>query len=194
MIKNGYSKLIKQFSQNSKSIHLNDFGSPDTDTYTNPSNLFWMDWIEEKYNQTEFDDGKYVFSCLTRVMKDTVDGEKEVIIPSKKIRKLLSISELDNNYYLNINSDIVGFDHEINTERFSYGDHQSIILIDKAVLFNELNNNNMKLFWRANHFIKKNPLNDNIKKIEHNQKVIKYIIWLDDRNKLKSIKYFEKKF
>lgn len=189
-----FDLLVKQFSQNSKSIHLNDFGSPDTDTYTNPSNLFWMDWIEEKYNQTEFDDGKYVFSCLTRVMKDTVDGEKEVIIPSKKIRKLLSISELDNNNYLNINSDIVGFDHEINTERFSYGDHQSIILIDKAVLFNELNNNNMKLFWRANHFIKKNPLNDNIKKIEHNQKVIKYIIWLDDRNKLKSIKYFEKKF
>jgi len=189
-----FDLLVKQFSQNSKSIHLNDFGSPDTDTYNSPSNLFWMDWIGENYNQTEFDEDKYIFTCLTRVMKDTVDGEKEIIIPSKKIRKLLGISESENNKYLNINSDIVGFDHEINTERFSYGDHQSIILIDKNILLNELNNNRMKLCWIATHFIKKNPLNNNIKEIEHNQKVRKYIIWLDDKNELKSRRYFEGKF
>ncbi len=189
-----FDLFLKQFCKDSNSIRLSDFGRPDTNTYTNPSNLFWMDWIEEKYNQTEFDDGKYVFSCLTRVMKDNVDGEKEVIIPSKKIRKLLSLSELDNNNYLNINSDIVGFDHEINTERFSYGDSQSIILIDKNILLNELNNNRMKLFWIANHFIKKNPSNKNIEEIEHYQKVRKYIIWIDDQNQLKSVKYFEGKF
>ncbi|ALU28148.1 NACHT domain-containing protein [Myroides odoratimimus] len=189
-----FDLFLKQISQNSKSIHLNDFGSPDTDTYTNPSNLFWMDWIDENYNQTEFDENKYVFTCLTKVMKDTVDGEKEVIIPSKKIRKLLSISESDNNSYLTINSDVIGFSHEIKTERFSYGDHQSIILIDKNILLNELNNNSMKLFWMATHFIKKNPLNKKIKEIEHNQKVRKYIIWLDDKHQLKSVKYFEGKF
>lgn len=189
-----FDLFIKQISQDSKSIHLNDFGSPDTDTYTNPSNLFWMDWIDENYNQTEFDEDKYVFTCLTRVMKDTVDGEKEVIIPSKKTRKLLSISELDNNTYLTINSEIIGFSHEIKTERFSYGDHQSMILIDKNILLKELNNINMNLFWMVTHFIKKNPLNKKIKEIEHNQKIRKYIIWLDDKNQLKSVKYFEERF
>lgn len=127
-------------------------------------------------------------------MKDTVDGEKEVIIPSKKTRKLLSISELDNNTYLTINSEIIGFSHEIKTERFSYGDHQSMILIDKNILLKELNNINMNLFWMATHFIKKNPLNKKIKEIDHNQKIRKYIIWLDYKNQLKSVKYFEEKF
>ncbi|WP_291047621.1 NACHT domain-containing protein [Empedobacter sp. UBA1574] len=186
-----FDLLLKQFSQNSKSIHLNDFGSPDTDTYTSPSNLFWMDWVGENYNQTEFDEDIYIYNCLTKVMKDTVDGEKEVIIPSKKVRKLLSLSELDNNNYLTINSDVIGFSHEIKTERYSYGDHQSMILIDKNILLHELNKNSMKLFWVATHFIKKNPSNKEIEEIEYNQKIRNYVIWLDEMNELQSIKYFE---
>ncbi|MGV0927575.1 NACHT domain-containing protein [Empedobacter sp. ULE_I145] len=186
-----FDLLLKQFSQNSKSIHLNDFGSPDTDTYTSPSNLFWMDWVGENYNETEFDEDIYIYNCLTKVMKDTVDGEKEVIIPSKKVRKLLSLSELDNNNYLTINSDVIGFSHEIKTERYSYGDHQSMILIDKNILLHELNKNSMKLFWVATHFIKKNPSNKEIEEIEYNQKIRNYVIWLDEMNELQSIKYFE---
>lgn len=189
-----FDLFVKQISQSSKYIPLTDFASTDTNTYTNPSNLFWMDWINEKYNHTEFDEGKYVFTCLTKVMKDTVDGEKEVIVPSKKIRKLLSISELDNNNYLNLNSDIIGFSHEIKTERFSYGDYQSMILIDKNILLKELKNNGMKLFWMATHFVKKNPLNKKIKEIEHSQKVRNYITWLDDKNQLRSVQYFEGKY
>lgn len=78
-----------------------------------------MNWIDENYNQTEFDQDKYVFTCLIKVIKDSVDKEKDIIIPSKKIRKIPSVAELDNNNYLTINSDIIGFSHKINTERFS---------------------------------------------------------------------------
>ena len=52
----------------------------------------------------------------------------------------------------------------------------------------------MNLFWMVTHFIKKNPLNKKIKEIDHNQKIRKYIIWLDDKNQLKSVKYFEERF
>ncbi|REC45186.1 NACHT domain-containing protein [Chryseobacterium sp. 5_R23647] len=189
-----FDLFLTKFSKDSNSIRLSNFGRPDTDTYSNPSNLFWMDWIDENYNQTEFDEDKHIFTCLTRVMRDTVDGEKEAIIPSKKIRKLLDITELDNRSYINVNSDEVGFYHEINTERFSYGDSQSIVLIDKNILLNKLNKNGMKLFWIATHFIKKNPLNKKIEEVKHKQKIRKYIVWLDDKNQLKSVKYFEGKF
>lgn len=186
--------FISQFPQISKHIHLNDFGSPDTDTYSNPSNLFWMDWIGENYNQTEFDENKHIFTCLTKLTTETHDGESEIIIPSKKLRKLLNISELDCNNYLTRNSDIIGFSHKVKTERFSYGDSQYMILIDKEQLLYQLEKTNMKLFWLVTHFIKKNTLNKTINDIEHKQKIRKYIVWFDDNNQLKSRKYFEGKY
>lgn len=186
-----FELFVEQFPQNSKHIYLNDFGNPDTGTYSNPSNLFWMDWIGENYNQTEFDENKYIYTCLTKLTTETHDGESEVIIPSQKLRKLLNISELDYNNYLTINSDIVGFMHKVKTERFNYGDSQYMILIDKEQLIGQLKKTNMQLFWMVTYFIKKNPLNKTINDIEHKQKVRKYIVWLDDNNQVKSIKYFE---
>lgn len=185
-----FDLFAKQISIDSKSIILSDFGRPNTDTYATPANLFWMDWIGEKHDQTEFDEGKFVFTCLTRVMKDTIEGEKEVIIPAKKIRNLLNISELDNNQYVTINSDIIGFDHEVNTGRFSRGDYQSIILITRDILQKTLSENGLKIFWMANHFIKKNPINKSIEEIKYCQKVRKYIVWLDE-DELKSVNYYE---
>lgn len=189
-----FKHLLNLLVRDSKSIYTNDFGSPDTDTYTNPSNLFWMDWIDENYNITEFDENKYIFNCLTRVMKDNTDGEEEVIIPSKKIRKLLKISELDNNIYFDTNNDEIGFKHQVKTKEYSYGDSQEIILLKKDVLLKELKDNKLKMFWLATYFIRKNPLNDAIKEIKHIQKFRKYILWFDDKNELQTLKYFDKKF
>ena len=62
------------------------------------------------------------------------------------------------------------------------------------ILLNVLKTNKLKLFWLASHFIKKNPLNDEIKKINHIQKFRKYIIWLDDKNELQSLKYSDNTF
>ncbi|MDD7885055.1 hypothetical protein [Flavivirga sp. 57AJ16] len=189
-----FKYFSKQLNKNLKSIYISHFASPDTDTYTNTSNLFWMNWIGENNNVTEFAESKFAFNCLTRTMRNSVDGEEEIIIPSKKIRQILKITELDNNTYFDIDNNQIGFKHQINTERYSYGDSQEIILLKKDVLFKELKNKKMKLFWLATHFIKKNPLNDNIREVIHNQKTRKYILWFDDQNELQNLKYFEEKF
>lgn len=189
-----FEHFLSELKEDSKSISISYFAYPNTDTYTNPSNLFWMNWIDENNNSYEFFENKFVYNCLTRVMSNNVNGEEEIKIPSKKTRELLKITELDNNNYLNIDGNNVGFKHQINTQRFSYGDTQELILLNKEQLLNALKTNKLKLFWLASHFIKKNPLNDDIKKINYIQKFRKYIIWLNDENELQSLKYSDNTF
>lgn len=194
ILEDDFKHLFQQLIKDPKSISISYFAYPDTDTYTNPSNLFWMNWINETNNTFEFQENKFVYNCLARVMSNNVDGEEEIKIPSKKTRELLKITELDNNTYLNIDENSIGFKHQINTQQFSYGDTQELILLNKENLLNALKNNKLKLFWLASHFIKKNPLNDEIKKINHIQKFRKYIIWLNDKNELQSLKYSDNTF
>lgn len=194
ILEDDFKHFFRQIIKDSKSISISYFAYPNTDTYTNPSNLFWMNWIDETNNTFEFIENKFIYNCLTRVMSNNVDGEEEIKIPSKKIRELLKITELDSNTYLNIDGNNIGFKHQINTQQFSYGDTQELILLNKENLLNTLKTNKLKLFWLASHFIKKNPLNDEIKKINHIQKFRKYIIWLDDKNELQSLKYSDNIF
>jgi hypothetical protein len=189
-----FEHFLTELKKDSKSISISNFAYPNTDTYTNPANLFWMDWIGENNNSFEFIENKFVYNCLTSVMSNNVDGEQEIKIPSKKIRELLKITELDNNNYLNFDSNSIGFKHQINTKQFSYGDTQELILLNKEQLLNALKGNNFKLFWLVSHFIKKNPLNDEIKKIKHKQKFRRYIIWFDDKNELQYLKYSDNTF
>lgn len=191
---NDFNHFLKELKKDSRAISLSHYGYPDTDTYTNPSNLFWMDWIGENNSTIEYDENKFVFNTLTRVMTNNVDGEEEIIIPSKKIRKLLEISELDGNSYLSNENTEIGFKHQVDNKQFSYGNTQEIVLLNKNNLQEVLLKNKLKLFWLGSHFIKKNPLNDEIKNIEHIQKFRKYIIWLDNNNKLQSLKYFDNTF
>lgn len=194
IVEKDFKHFLNLLKKDSNSIHINDFGSPDTDTYTNASNLFWMDWIDENYNISEFSEKKFVFNCLTKVIRNNTDGEEEIIIPSKKIRKLLEVSELENNTYFDNNDNEIGFKHQVKTKKYSYGDSQEIILLKKDILLKKLKNNNLKMFWLATYFIRKNLLNDEIKEINHNQKFRKYILWLDGKNQLQSLKYYDKKF
>lgn len=194
ILEDDFKHFFNQLIKDPKSISISHFAYPSTDTYTNPSNLFWMNWIDETNNTFEFFENKFVYNCLTRVMSNNVDGEEEIKIPSKKIRELLKISELDDDTYLNIDGSNIGFKHQINTKQFSYGDTQELILLNKENLLNTLKSNKLNLFWLASHFIKKNPLNDEIKKINHIQKFRRYIIWLDDKNELQSLKYSDNTF
>ncbi|MDD5151193.1 MAG: hypothetical protein PHC28_12085 [Flavobacterium sp.] len=194
ILEDDFEHFLNELKEDSKSISISHFAYPNTDTYTNPSNLFWMNWIDENNNSYEFFENKFVYNCLTRVMSNNVDGEEEIKIPSKKTRELLKITELDNNTYLNSDGNDIGFKHQINTQQFSYGDTQELILLNKEILLNALKINKLKLFWLGSHFIKKNPLNDEIKKINHIQKFRKYIIWLDDKNELQSLKYSDNTF
>lgn len=194
ILENDFKHFFNKIIKDPKSISISHFAHPSTDTYTNPSNLFWMNWIDETNNKFEFYENKLIYNCLARVMTNNVDGEKEIIIPSKKIRELLEISELDNKKYLNADNEIIGFNHEVNTKQFSYGDRQELVVLNKRKLFDTLKSNNLKLFWLTSYFIKKNPLNDEIKKVKHIQKFRRYIIWLDDNYELQSLKYFDNTF
>lgn len=190
---NDFNHFFKELKKDSRAISVSHYGYPDTDTYTNPSNLFWMDWIGENNNTIEYDEDKFVFTTLTRVMINNVEGEEEIIIPSKKIRKLLEISDLDGNSYLSTENTEIGFKHQVNTKQFSYGDAQQIVLLNKSNLQKVLLKNRLKLFWLGSHFIKKNPLNDEIKSLHYIENFRQYIIWFDEEDKLKSYKYFNKK-
>jgi hypothetical protein len=153
ILEDDFKHLFKQLIKDPKSISISYFAYPDTDTYTNPSNLFWMNWINETNNTFEFQENKFVYNCLARVMSNNVDGEEEIKIPSKKTRELLKIIELDNNTYLNSDGNNVGFKRQTNTQQFSYGDTQQLILLNKEQLLNALKSNKLKLFWLASHFI-----------------------------------------
>src|SRR5690606_9412266 len=85
ILENDFKYFFNKIIKDSKSISISHFASPSTDTYTNPSNLFWMNWIDETNNKFEFYENKFIYNCLARVMTNNVDGEKEIIIPSKKI-------------------------------------------------------------------------------------------------------------
>jgi hypothetical protein len=73
--------------------------SPDTTTYTNPSDIVWMDWIEE-YSDAETGylgrDESKLFYTITKLTQGTVDGEKHYKIPSKLIRRLLNVQSFSN--------------------------------------------------------------------------------------------------
>ncbi|WP_394775515.1 hypothetical protein [Flavobacterium sp.] len=126
-------------------------------------------------------------------MKNNVDGEEEIIIPSKKIRKLLEISELDGKSYFSIENNEIGFEHKINNKALSYGDTQNIVLLDKELLTKVLKKNKLKIFWLASHFIKKNPLNKKIESLKYIDKIRKYIVWEDEESEFKKCKYSERK-
>lgn len=119
--------------------------------------------------------------------------KKKLLYHQKKIRKLLEISDLDGNSYLSTENTEIGFKHQVNTKQFSYGDAQQIVLLNKSNLQKVLLKNRLKLFWLGSHFIKKNPLNDEIKSLHYIENFRQYIIWFDEEDKLKSYKYFNKK-
>ena len=166
---------------------INDlYGYPKTDIYSNPSDIVWMNWIDEIENRHDFYDHegnkKALDYSVIRTIKATLDGEKETLIPSKKIRSLVDIIEFRNNQFRNKNDDVIGFIHNKKDKR----DYQDILLIDEARLKKALDAENLQIIWFADYFKQRNPLKEELDKDFHIRRSRRYMLWYAG-NKLNSI-------
>ncbi|MFV8324681.1 NACHT domain-containing protein [Flavobacterium sp. ZS1P14] len=191
-----FEELKKFVSLNSKKSHilngaLDFYSYPKTDTYSNPSDIIWMDWIGEDENEIFFDGEKVFYPSLTRVTKVNVDGEKQLYIPSKILRKNLDITELEGDRLINSKNKTVGIFHNVDSDNFQEG--QDLIILNKSLLETNLKKNGLKSFWFGSFFIKKNPHNEDINEIEYTQRYRKYLLWEENGN-IKNIEFWNGKF
>lgn len=174
-VNNSISDPRKQIScaDNLKDLHAR----PDTDIYSNPSNLMWMDWIEETECDQEFifanDYQCQILSCVTSVTSETVDGEEYNEIPSKEVRKRLGITNFIGQKFLNTEGRTVGFLHKKRDERYN---SQEILVVEKETLFETLERDNLELVWFIEYFQRTNNSNPRANQTAFTQKTRKYFI------------------
>ncbi|WP_209403806.1 hypothetical protein [Pseudozobellia sp. WGM2] len=163
----------------------------DTDVYANPTDIVWMDWIEERENEIFISEDVSFSFTRTSVTKNDTQGEKEVYIPSKKIRTLLGISDYKNNKFLNPNDTVVGEISEVSEGSFE--DRQELLVVKWDMLQKALEDEGLQLCWFAQFFSRKNPFNKNLDKDFHAQRVKKYFIWKESKE-FRSHKFWDETF
>ncbi len=177
-------KLLKdKIKSNADSLyfirHLDNLEAyPDTTTYSNPSDIVWMDWIEELNKLESFDDSEVehqILYTLTRITQDTVNGEKYYQIPSKIVRQLLGIKSFKEPLFQNEEDETVAFIHDVSEG--SYEDSQKILLINSNTFFDQINAKDLQVFWWVEVLKKKNPLYEPGNEYPYSQKTFKYLVW-----------------
>ncbi len=174
--------------------HLDAFrASPATDTYSNPTDIAWMTWIEEDgateifYDDTT-DEDKYLHHTLTRVVQNGVDGEKYWTLPSKEVRSLIGCYDFVNGDLKDANGNVRAFVHTASDG--NHDDNQEIVLIDDEAL-QTLRTAGYEVVWFFEHFKEKNPLDKGQDKDFHVQKVRKYLVWPDKNKKWDMYKFWD---
>lgn len=174
--------------------HLDGFhSSPQTDTYSNPTDIAWMSWIEEDGTEEEFFDEvsnqeKYIRYALTQVVQTGVKGEVYWVLPSKEFRTLIGCYDFQNGELKDANGTTLAFIHK--TSDGSHDDRQELVLVDDDAL-KKVRNAGYEIVWFFEHFKEKNPLNKTLDKILHSQKVRKYFVWTDDTKKFHLHKFWD---
>lgn len=201
MIKESEFDSLKKLFEDKKDQYLFELGdsdriagSPDTSTYSNPSDIVWMDWIKETSDGcTIHSKGTdiSVWYTITQLTQGTIDGEKYYRIPSKRIRKMVGIASFSDPQFLDQNDHIVSFTHKMSDG--TYRDNQEILLIDESELQAKLKEQKLQLFWVVEIFKRKNPLNKNLEAYSHDQKTRKYLVWKKD-DQFYSLKYWDEYF
>jgi hypothetical protein len=201
IIKQSEFGSLKKLFEEKKDRYLFELGdsdsisaSPDTSTYSNPSDIVWMDWIKEHSNGCTIHSRGTdisVFYTITHLTQATIDGEKYYRIPSKLVRKMTGIRSFSDPQFFDQNEQVISFTHKMSDG--TYRDTQEILLIDEPVLQEKLNDQQLQLFWIVEIFKRKNPLNKNLEGYDHHQKTRKYLVWKKD-NQFYSLKYWDEYF
>ncbi|WP_312139352.1 hypothetical protein [Sphingobacterium sp.] len=194
----GLLDIVKDHPRRSSFVESIDrmVSSPDTDTYSNPSDVVWMKWIGE-YGATEEyylppdGDEKEMQYAVTSVTKNTVEGgEDEIYIPSKTVRDMLGISEMVNDLFLDDDGKIMAINHILSRPNY---DRQEMTIVPKEEFLAKLEEQGKEMVWFVDVFRSKNALNESIKSDEHPMKTRKYMVWIED-GVLHSEKFWDARF
>lgn len=166
---------------------------PDTHTYSNPSDIVWMDWIPEIENEETFfnqgDEHKINFT-VTKVTQASVKGEKYYSIPSKLVRHLLGITSFKEPVFANANEEIIGYLHQISN---STHDFQKLLAVDEKLFLENTEAAGLVPFWWVEVFKSKNALYEQINHLPHFQRTFKYLVWLEN-GEFKHINFWNERF
>lgn len=170
-------------------------GSPDTDTYSNPSDVVWMTWIgeidfSESYYLPPDGEEKRMQYTVTSVTKNTVKGEEEIYIPSKLVRMLMGINEMSQQLFLDNDGKVKALNHILTRPNY---DKQEMTLVPKKEFLENLEKNGLELIWFVDLYRAKNAINDAIKSAKHPMKTRKYLVWYEN-DKLLSEKFWDARF
>jgi hypothetical protein len=190
--------IVKNHPRRSSFVESIDrmVSSPDTDTYSNPTDVVWMRWIGETYDTEAYylpPDGeeKHMQYAVTSVTKNTVEGgEDEIYIPSKVVRDMLGISEMAQQIFLDDKSRIMAINHNLSRPNY---DKQELTLVPKDEFLAKLEAEMKEIVWFVDHYRTKNALNDSIKSDEHPMKTRKYMVWYEN-GELKWEKIWDARF
>jgi len=190
--------IVKNHSHRSYFIESIDrmVSSPDTDIYSNPTDVVWMKWIGEKYDTETYylppdDEEKVLYYAITSVTKDTVEnGEVEVVIPSKIVRDMLDITEMAQQLFLDDRGSIMSINHILSRTNY---DKQEMTLVPKKEFLAKLDAEGKEIVWFVDLYRAKNALNERIKSDEHPMKTRKYLVWYENR-KLHWEKFWDARF
>ncbi len=189
LIEKGQSKtlldIVKNHPRSSFFVKSIDrlVSSPDTDTYSNPTDVVWMKWIGENYDtQTYYlpseNEEKVMYYAVTSVTKNTVEnGEDEIYIPSKIVRDMLGITEMAQQLFLNEEGRIMAINQILSRPNY---DRQEITLVTKEEFLAKLDEDGKEIVWFVDFYRSKNALNESIKGGEHPMKTRKYIVWYEN--------------
>jgi hypothetical protein len=166
--------------------------SPDTQIYSNPSDVVWMNWIDETEKQEQFysgDEIENIAFALTKMTKNTIQGEKQVYIPSKLTRNLTQIVEMDGQYLLDKEGNIVAFLHMAGDVNRS---NQELVIVKKKLLETALELNGLQLIWFVHLLKSKEHGIDATKDLPFSQKSRKYIVY-QENGELNSQKFWDER-
>lgn len=190
--------LIQNHPNRSRFVeHIDKFvGTPDTETYSNPSDIVWMSWIEDSnlglsyYLPSENIEKKMLYT-VTSVTKNTVEGgEEEIYIPSKFVRSLIGISEMENRVFVNSKEEIMGINHFAKNTQY---DRQEISLVRKKEMLEQLEKYGFEIVWFTDLYKTKNALNNTIESTDYPMRTVKYFTWLEN-GQLLSEKFWDARF
>ncbi|MGE6397101.1 hypothetical protein [Chryseobacterium scophthalmum] len=151
---------------------------PATHTYSNPTDIVWMDWIGETENETFFidlnGDREIISKVITEVTTDSpTEGESWMKIPSKFVRRLVGIVELTGGKFKNINGDTISFRQEIKDNK---GNNQELLVINKNIMLASLEKAGLEMVWFVEFLQHTNYSNHSLINVGHHQKVRKYMV------------------
>jgi len=167
---------------------------PKTDIYSNPSDLVWMSWIKERNISETFvgndEEPHNILYGVTSVTNHTINGEREVKIPSKAIRELLQIIEMDGQVFVDKNNHVMAVLHAVSRQN---DNRQDITLAQEKEIRAKLEENGLALVWFAEILTSKNALNERVKSDRHPMKCRKYFI-TENNGVFEHLKYWDFRF